>query len=393
MRNKIISVVLCLGVILALTLVSGSPPPKVALAQGNDWGFEIQPNMTKVGFTEDFTVDAVVTHYSGDSDTWQMMLRFDPALLEVTSVVRPTTLPNGQSPDPYPGEPTWNNTEGWVYDGYGTPPLTPHINQTFVFGTIHFSSKSASGTSPLNFTYEGAYYSTQVILVGSDYLNWTRVVNGTVWVGTPTLTVNVTPTGTGTVKANGVTLTGYPNTTNRSWDVNVTLLAVNSTPGWGFVNWTGDVADPNAISTTVTMDAFTKNVTANFKALPAVHLTISSTAGGNVTIPGEGSFGPYAHGTVVNLKATADANYHFVNWTGDTGTIGNVNAASTTITMNGDYEIVANFEKTAAPPPPAGVGGTPYLPNKLAILAPWIALVAAIIAGATIFLRRRRAQG
>jgi len=289
MKSKIISVVLCLGVVLALTLVSGAPPPKVALAAGNDWGYEIQPNVTKVGFNENFTVNAVVTHYVGDSDTWQMMLRFDPALLEVTSVVRPTTLPNGQSPDPYPGEPTINNTAGWVYDGYGTPPMTPTINETFVFSTIHFRSKNATGTSPLNFTYEGSYYSTQVILVGGDYLNWTRVVNGTVMIGTPQLTVNVTPAGKGTVKANGTTLIGYPNTTNRSWDALVSLEAVNSTPGWGFVNWTGDVANPNAISTTVTMANFTQNVTANFAEQPAeispvpTSLTFSGNVGGNMT--------------------------------------------------------------------------------------------------------------
>ena len=42
--------------------------------------------------------------------------------------------------------------------------------------------------------------------------------------------------------------------------------------------------------------------------------------------------------------------------------------------------------------PTGGVGGTAIHPNKLIILAPWIALAAAIIAGATIFLRRRRAQ-
>jgi len=38
------------------------------------------------------------------------------------------------------------------------------------------------------------------------------------------------------------------------------------------------------------------------------------------------------------------------------------------------------------------VGGEAHTVNKLAILAPWIALAAAIIAGATIFMRRRRAQ-
>jgi hypothetical protein len=42
--------------------------------------------------------------------------------------------------------------------------------------------------------------------------------------------------------------------------------------------------------------------------------------------------------------------------------------------------------------PAAPVGGEAYPVNKLAILAPWIALAAAIIAGATIFMRRHRAQ-
>ncbi|MGA2671365.1 MAG: VCBS repeat-containing protein [Dehalococcoidia bacterium] len=42
--------------------------------------------------------------------------------------------------------------------------------------------------------------------------------------------------------------------------------------------------------------------------------------------------------------------------------------------------------------PTAPVGGEAYPVNKLAILAPWIALAAAIIAGATIFIRRRRAE-
>jgi uncharacterized repeat protein (TIGR02543 family) len=73
-------------------------------------------------------------------------------------------------------------------------------------------------------------------------------------------------------------------------------------------------------------------------------LTISSSTGGNVTAPGEGTFA-YNPGTVVNLVATPDAGYQFVNWTGDVGTIGNVNACETIITTNGDYEITANFEE------------------------------------------------
>jgi branched-chain amino acid transport system substrate-binding protein len=83
-------------------------------------------------------------------------------------------------------------------------------------------------------------------------------------------------------------------------------------------------------------------------------LTISGTEGGSVTTPGEGTF-TYNVGTVVSLKATPDADYHFVRWIGDVSTIANVNAAATNITLNGDYEITANFEET--PPITFAVAG------------------------------------
>jgi len=77
-------------------------------------------------------------------------------------------------------------------------------------------------------------------------------------------------------------------------------------------------------------------------AVTEYDLTISSTTGGSVTTPGEGT-DTYDEGEVVNLVATPDAGYHFVNWTGDVSTIGNVDAAITTIVMNGDYSIAAEF--------------------------------------------------
>jgi hypothetical protein len=76
----------------------------------------------------------------------------------------------------------------------------------------------------------------------------------------------------------------------------------------------------------------------------------SSTEGGTVTRPFWGvpylDYYRYAYcvGEVVVLEATPDAGYRFVNWTGDVDTIADVNAAFTTITMNGFYEIKANFE-------------------------------------------------
>jgi hypothetical protein len=77
-------------------------------------------------------------------------------------------------------------------------------------------------------------------------------------------------------------------------------------------------------------------------------LTISSAPGGSVTAPGEGTF-TYDQGTVVNLVAEAEEGYRFVNWTGDVDTIADVNAASTTITMEGWYSLGPNFDKVEDP--------------------------------------------
>jgi hypothetical protein len=71
-------------------------------------------------------------------------------------------------------------------------------------------------------------------------------------------------------------------------------------------------------------------------------LSINSTEGGLVITPGEGAFN-YTAGTIVDLVATPDAGYRFVEWTGDEGTIADVDAASTNITVNGNYSITANF--------------------------------------------------
>ncbi|MFC1911510.1 hypothetical protein ACFLXM_02430, partial [Chloroflexota bacterium] len=141
--------------------------------------------------------------------------------------------------------------------------------------------------------------------------------------------------------------------------------------GYYFVNWTGSVgtiANVNAASTTITMNG-NYSITANFAALPAGQhsLTISSGAGGSVTTPGEGTF-VYGSGTVVNLVATPAGSYDFVNWTGNVGTIADVNAASTNITMNGNYEVTANFY--AGPPVPynltisSSAGGSVTTPGE-----------------------------
>jgi len=127
-----------------------------------------------------------------------------------------------------------------------------------------------------------------------------------------------------------------------------TVVSLNAAAdsGYQFVRWTGDVGtidDVHASETIITVNG-NYSIMAKFEVPPPVQyrLAIFSTAGGSVTTPGEDSF-TYDAGTVVRLAATPIGNHEFNKWTGNVTTIADVNAASTTITMNGDYYICAHF--------------------------------------------------
>jgi len=108
-----------------------------------------------------------------------------------------------------------------------------------------------------------------------------------------------------------------------------------------FVEWTGDtVANPDSASTSITMDA-AKSVTAHF-AQRQYNLTISSTGGGSVIAPGEGSF-TYDPGTVVHLLAVPSVGHRFLEWSGDIDAIGDLTSAETTMVMHENYSVKANF--------------------------------------------------
>jgi hypothetical protein len=80
-------------------------------------------------------------------------------------------------------------------------------------------------------------------------------------------------------------------------------------------------------------------------AAPALKLSISSSAGGHVTVPGEGTF-LYALGSSVPLAATPKRNCGFVHWIGtavDAGKVANPNAATTTVVVDAEYTVKACF--------------------------------------------------
>ena len=128
----------------------------------------------------------------------------------------------------------------------------------------------------------------------------------------------------------------------------VDLVAV-ADEHYQFVEWTGDVDeidDVYAADTFITIwDDY--SITTVFELVDYT-LTIDSTEGGWVTIPGEGEFA-YLAGTVVDLLAVADEYYQVVEWTGDVDYVDDIYAAQMTITVWGDYSISAEFEKVPAP--------------------------------------------
>jgi hypothetical protein len=106
-------------------------------------------------------------------------------------------------------------------------------------------------------------------------------------------------------------------------------------------------------------------------AFKPYELIITSSEGGSVTIPGEGSFTSFLRDqeTTISLKATAKPGYCFMNWTEtavDAGKVADPKMASTTMIFNGDYVLRANFTSADSPPssptltsPANGAGAMP----------------------------------
>ena len=73
---------------------------------------------------------------------------------------------------------------------------------------------------------------------------------------------------------------------------------------------------------------------------PTYQLSISSTKGGSVTVPGEGTF-TYDQGATVLVRAQAEPDFVFSHWSGTYSTPQN----PIVLTMNTDYQIQAQFTR------------------------------------------------
>lgn len=88
-------------------------------------------------------------------------------------------------------------------------------------------------------------------------------------------------------------------------------------------------------------------------------LTVNKNSGGSISPSGSKTVDV---GSKVNISATPDNSYRFVNWTFSSGSgncsIADKNSKSTSITVNGDCTIKANFKLTRTLTVTAGTGGS-----------------------------------
>ena len=217
---------------------------------------------------------------------------------------------------------------GGIYTAGTQVQLTAQANSGYVFSSW---SGDLSGTqNPATITMD----SNKVVTA-----NFTLSGGGG---GTAyTLSVNVSPTGSGVVyldPSGGVYTAG----------TQVTLTAVANS-GYVFSSWSGDLSGTQNPAT-ITMDS-NKLVTANFTQQQQYSLNIVINPQGSGVVSINPFKGSYTAGEQVQLTAMANNGYVFSSWSGDLSGTQN----PTTITMDTNKTIMANFVQSGN-----GNGSTMY---------------------------------
>ena len=179
---KLLSVSIVLAVCLGLMLVPGAPP-QVAVAAANS-GVEVVPNVTAVGFSQDFDLEIWGRVPAGQAwDTGDVHLNFSPTYMQVNSITN-GTLPTHLGA-------AYDNINGTI--DYTAGVLGGNVAGDQLICTINCTSKSTAGISTIYFVNIEPLRVTDIINGGDPLINWDLVVNGTVKVGGPPAISSVSP--------------------------------------------------------------------------------------------------------------------------------------------------------------------------------------------------------
>jgi hypothetical protein len=152
--------------------------------------------------------------------------------------------------------------------------------------------------------------------------------------------VNVSQSEGGAIKVEDETPPSYP------YDfpyVNGTLVHVEAIPmaGYRFDSWSGDLSG-NTNPATLLMTC-NKIITANFVRI--THTLTIIVSGNGTTDPAQGVY-DCSEGATVVINAIAGDGWHFDSWTGNAI---NPNSANTSVVVNSDMTITANFAENTIP--------------------------------------------
>lgn len=150
--------------------------------------------------------------------------------------------------------------------------------------------------------------------------------------------MDVSPGG-GTVRVNQTDSPSYPVDYTFNEGSTIHLEAVPA-PGFLFDRWSGDLSGTTNPATVV-IDC-NKRVTANFSQV--VHTLTMQVSGSGSTTPKVGTH-DYREGMVVSMIATPDDGWEFDIWSGD---VSDPTSATTTVTIDSDKTITANFSEIMA---------------------------------------------
>ncbi len=125
-------------------------------------------------------------------------------------------------------------------------------------------------------------------------------------------------------------------------------LHAEDTERYEFVHWSENVDDPLGADTALTTSTSTSiSVHYRYQAEAAARLAIGAGTGGQVN-PADGTH-EYEPGTVVTVRADADTGYRFQRWQGP---VSDPRSRTTTIIMDRDQSVLANFAELRLEPQP-----------------------------------------
>ena len=208
-----------------------------------------------------------------------------------------------------------NPTEGGTIEGAGD----------YVPGqTVYLIATANEGYTFVNWTENGSVVYTNPSYQFTAISDRTLVANFEI--NTYTIIASANPVAGGDVEGDG----------NYTYGQTATLTATANT-GYEFVNWTED----NEIVSTDTEYSFTvttnRRLVANFSiGTYTISASANPTDGGTVEGADE-----YTYGQTATLRATANENYNFTNWTEDNEVVST--DAEYSFTVTADRNLVANF--------------------------------------------------